>query len=307
MKLIDLTGQRFGSLVVIERDYSDKKNAKWFCQCDCGKIVSKSGQGLRNGESTCCDRRTCPNKKELFENLRGQTFGRLTAIEPTDKRINNSVVWKCICNCGTEKMVPASLLKSGGTKSCGCLKKETDHQPKGNVIDLTGQKFFHLTVLKRDGSDKNGQAKWLCQCDCENHSIISVLGDNLRRGHTRSCGCERASHGEQDVAKILLENKIPFETEVSFFNYENGHSAPFDFYIKKSYLIEFDGETHDLNCANEHGWCTETTIKNQLERDAIKNQWCKENNIPLIRIPYTHLKDLCIEDLQLETTTFLIN
>ena len=125
MKLIDLTGQRFGSLVVIERDYSDKKNAKWFCQCDCGKIVSKSGQGLRNGESTCCDRRTCPNKKELFENLRGQTFGRLTAIEPTNKRINNSVVWKCICNCGTEKMVPASLLKSGGTKSCGCLKKET--------------------------------------------------------------------------------------------------------------------------------------------------------------------------------------
>jgi len=38
----------------------------------------------------------------------------------------------------------------------------------------------------------------------------------------------------------------------------------------------------------------------------IKNQWCKENNIPLIRIPYTHLKDLQIKDLMLETTKFLI-
>jgi len=37
-----------------------------------------------------------------------------------------------------------------------------------------------------------------------------------------------------------------------------------------------------------------------------KNQWCKENNIPLIRIPYTHLKDLCIEDLLLETSNYVV-
>ena len=42
------------------------------------------------------------------------------------------------------------------------------------------------------------------------------------------------------------------------------------------------------------------------ERDAFKNEWCKENNILLIRIPYWHLKDLCIEDLKLETSKFII-
>ena len=42
------------------------------------------------------------------------------------------------------------------------------------------------------------------------------------------------------------------------------------------------------------------------ERDTYKNQWCKENNIPLIRIPYTHLNDLCLEDLLLETSKFII-
>ena len=51
----------------------------------------------------------------------------------------------------------------------------------------------------------------------------------------------------------------------------------------------------------------ENAFLERQEHDKLKNEWCKENNIPLIRIPYTHLKDLCIEDLQLETTTFLIN
>jgi len=40
--------------------------------------------------------------------------------------------------------------------------------------------------------------------------------------------------------------------------------------------------------------------------DEIKNQWCKDNNIPLIRIPYWHLQDLTIDDLRPETSQFLI-
>lgn len=48
-KLIDLTGQKFGHLTVIERDFSSTKNAKWKCRCDCGKEIIKIGQGLRNG------------------------------------------------------------------------------------------------------------------------------------------------------------------------------------------------------------------------------------------------------------------
>ena len=135
-------------------------------------------------------------------------------------------------------MVSAVLLKTGKTKSCGCLKEETDKKPKGNVIDMLNQKFGHLTVIARDGSDKNGEAKWLCECDCILHSRISVLGSNLRTGHTQSCGCERRSHGELKVAQLLSENNIPFEQEVVMFKYANGYNAKFDFYIENKYLIE---------------------------------------------------------------------
>lgn len=61
----------------------------------------------------------------------------------------------------------------------------------GNFIDLTNKKFGLLTVLSRDSekekSYKGKTACWKCQCECGNY--ISVIGGNLRRGVTKSCGC----------------------------------------------------------------------------------------------------------------------
>ena len=55
------------------------------------------------------------------------------------------------------------------------------------LIDITGKTFGNLTVKQRDISYTGNQAKWLCQCKCGN--TTSVLGNNLRRGVTISCGC----------------------------------------------------------------------------------------------------------------------
>ena len=56
------------------------------------------------------------------------------------------------------------------------------------LIDLTGQRFGMLTVLRRAES-RNGKVCWTCRCDCG--STIEVSGNNLKRGHTVSCGCKR--------------------------------------------------------------------------------------------------------------------
>lgn len=239
-----------------------------------------------------------------FIDLTGQQFGRWTVIEKGHK--GTEWYWLCECSCPahTRKEVIGSSLRAGRSKSCGCFKEESDRKPKGNVIDLTGMTFSHLTVIQRDGSDTRGEAKWLCECDCPAHTKISVLSSNLRTGHTQSCGCERRSHGELKVAEILTKNNIFFEQEKVMFKFANGHNATFDFFVNNKYLIEYDGETHYQS--NAHGWHTLERLKKQQERDAIKNQWCRENNIPLIRIPYTHLNQLCIEDLLLETSQFLI-
>lgn len=57
----------------------------------------------------------------------------------------------------------------------------------GRLIDLTGQKIGKLTVVKRAENTNHGAARWLCKCDCGNFTV--VIGDELRKGSTRSCGC----------------------------------------------------------------------------------------------------------------------
>lgn len=54
------------------------------------------------------------------------------------------------------------------------------------IVNMTGQRYGMLTVIKMHGS-KNGHATWLCKCDCGNEKII--IGNSLRTGRTRSCGC----------------------------------------------------------------------------------------------------------------------
>lgn len=59
------------------------------------------------------------------------------------------------------------------------------------LLDLTGQRFGRLTVEARDGIavSPNGQTRptWLCRCDCG--QTVTVFGENLRNGRTKSCGC----------------------------------------------------------------------------------------------------------------------
>lgn len=55
-KLIDLTGQKFGSLTVLQFDHKDEwRNSYWLCQCDCGKLCIKNGHSLRRGHTTTCN------------------------------------------------------------------------------------------------------------------------------------------------------------------------------------------------------------------------------------------------------------
>ena len=57
----------------------------------------------------------------------------------------------------------------------------------GNFVDLTGQKFGRLTVIRKAENTSEAHIKWLCECECGN--FITTRGTSLRRGITKSCGC----------------------------------------------------------------------------------------------------------------------
>ena len=56
-----------------------------------------------------------------------------------------------------------------------------------NFIDLTGQKFGRLTVIRKAKNPSEAHIKWLCECECGN--FITTRGTSLRSGITKSCGC----------------------------------------------------------------------------------------------------------------------
>jgi len=59
-------------------------------------------------------------------------------------------------------------------------------------IDLTGQKFGKLVVIKQVSRDKNGNVLWLCLCSCGEETV--VRSSNLRNSNTKSCGCLQKEH-----------------------------------------------------------------------------------------------------------------
>lgn len=73
--------------------------------------------------------------------------------------------------------------------------------------------------------------------------------------------------------------------------------AKFDFYLPEyKILIEYDGAQHFEK--EGHGFFTKEVLCKIKERDEYKTKWCQENNIPLIRIPYTEYENLSIEMIQ---------
>ena len=286
-KIIDIVGQKFGYLTVLRRDTSRKNRVYWICQCDCGNIVSVESYPLRKGQTKSCG---CMTGKLITQNktidLTGKKFGRLTVLG-IDKeyekirQMSSEIKWICQCECGEIVSVQGFNLRSGHTQSCGCLKRENSSKQK--TIDLTGEIFGVLKVIEKAPIRYNHSAYWKCQCQCG--KIIEVCSGDLKTGHTRSCGCLRSSKGEDKIRDVLSSLKIDFIQQKVFDNLKYKTNLKFDFFLPDyNYCIEYNGIQHYKPVEYFGG---EKQFKKQQERDNIKRQWCKDNNIKLIEIPYT--------------------
>ena len=176
-ELIDLSGRTFGYWTVLNKNEEDTlkyKRAYWNCICKCGNMKSVNGKNLRRGTSLSCG---CLQKEnQRYEDLTGKKYGKLTVLCKSEEKIGNRISWKCLCDCGNEKIVPGYCLKCGSVKSCGCLR--TDYN------DLSGKKFGHITIIKRvqDRYKSNGRKsiRYECECECGKRIIkdYSYLWEN---------------------------------------------------------------------------------------------------------------------------------
>lgn len=146
-KIEDLTGKRFGRLVVVERTKNRGKHAAWKCDCDCGNTAEISSTNLISGHTTSCG---CFRKElgaKTAKNLKGIRFGRLLVIKDSGKRSHSFVVWQCQCDCGREVQVSSHALLRGQL-SCGCLRNENNSRRRLKEIALEPEKGTQIRSIK---------------------------------------------------------------------------------------------------------------------------------------------------------------
>lgn len=141
-KRIDLTGQRYGRLIVLKEVEKEGRGRHFLCRCDCGNEKVIRMNQLRTGKTKSCG---CYNKERVTEanlkDLTGHRFGKLTVVERSPKKhaTENKAIWKCICDCGEKIEALSTYLTSGDTSSCGCHRKEV-----GKKL----QKYNHSNLIK---------------------------------------------------------------------------------------------------------------------------------------------------------------
>jgi len=119
-----------------------------------------------------------------IKDLTGMRFGRLV-VKKFVGVVSSHVRWGCLCDCGKSIVVRRSNLLTGNTLSCGCMGM-AGRQMK----DLSGKTFGRLRVVGFDRRARPGKAYWRCICECG--KTVCVLGDDLKNGSSRSCGCLRS-------------------------------------------------------------------------------------------------------------------
>lgn len=148
----DITGKRYGKLVVIEKTDERRHGVVvWKCQCDCGKITKVTTGNLNNGHIRSCGCLRYDHNQGI--DIKGQRFGRLVALERTDQKYINCFLWKCRCDCGREVLIPTNRLRSGGAKSCGCVRKKgvstgIGARRSGKCPDVRTESLYVLVVIR---------------------------------------------------------------------------------------------------------------------------------------------------------------
>lgn len=289
MPLKDFSGQKIGKLEVLKRAPNKitggKNRTMWTCQCDCGNNIDVSSDYLKRSECPSCGCETNRMKieKNRINNI-GEKHGMLKIID---------IIWDdgkakaiCECDCGNNYIGNKADIICGHTQSCGCLQSK--RASESNTKDWAGVvSDYGVEFICKDHMNEKGQWMWKCKCGvCGNYFI--ALPAKINNGHITSCGCRIQSSGEEYISSLLKELNVNFEQQYIFKDCKYKYVLKFDFAILYNKdvigVIEYDGKQH-FEPIDFFGGVD--GFRKTQTRDEIKNNYCKEHNIPILRIPYT--------------------
>lgn len=234
-----------------------------------------------------------------FFDLTGQRFGRLVVIERAENRIyqcgGTCGQWKCQCDCGEIVIKTSQGLRSGKSKSCGCLRLENGNKPFLFMVDDTIKtKYSNFVILEQlmisRVNEKHRDKKYRCKCvDCGEEQVILEHTLALNIGSCRACS-DKYSYPAKYFYWFLKQVGIDFDTEYSpkwLGRYR------FDFHFvknSKEYIVEVDGSQHYT-----HGH-KRLTVDEVKAIDRKKENLALEHGISVIRLECMESKGKVIEN-----------
>lgn len=258
-------------------------NTRMLFECKCGRKFKTEFKEFKSNNKRQC------NKCGEENRTRSQTKTNEEFIKEVRRLVNDEYEFleeykgalkhiRCRHNiCDHEwDIAPSDFLF--GTRCPKCMRpnyyKDTD-QFKKEIFNLVGDEYNLL-------SEYQGALTYVRMIHSTCGYAYKVTPSSFLSG-SRCPRCNE-SKGEKALAKYLDHYKIKYKKEYTFDNCRYKQQLPFDFAIinnRDVFLIEYDGSQH------YRGWMgrKDSLLKIQ-QRDNIKNQYCKDNNIPLLRIPY---------------------
>lgn len=246
------------------------------CDCLLGTIEydhKKIGETLRENETKI---------KQICEEKELEILNAYRTIKSGYKRIY--LTTKCKMGHITEKDLFVLLSGRGCSKCQGInLTKEEALKDAKNILKFKNNVEL-IDIKKR-------KKEWWYNLKCTKHNI-KYWQSRSNCGYYNGCPeCNNhSSKGEDKIRKYLKSTNIDFIEQYKFKNCKNVNPLPFDFYVPSLNLtIEYDGEQHYKPVDFFGG---EEGFLYRQQNDKIKTQYCKDNNIKLIRIPYTEFNNI---------------
>ena len=246
---------------------NNKTNVKIICTVH--GIFEQSPQAHLKGQGCpyCANRK---NTHDLFVQKARTVHG--DKYNYNDKYVKNNILINIICPIhGHFKQRPNRHLMGDGCPKCSDTK-----YTNSEFLIIANQ--IHYNKYKYLSKYYNMKTKIKIQCPV--HGIFEQSPHNhiYQQNGCPSC---RQSKSEKYISEFLKERGIIFTYQKKFKDCRNKRPLPFDFFIKDLNLcIEYDGKHHF-----EKIYSHEDLIYRQLN-DSIKNDFCKKNNIYLLRISY---------------------
>ena len=268
-------------------DYSEINNICWKEKIDIkckehGIFSQKPDNHVRGQGCPKCGRIKQTTTFENFvnkANLKHNNYYDYSSVNYINAKTSVDIICK---KHGVFTQNPNNHLNGYGCYICGISRFTTSNIEFINNANLIHNNLYDYNNVVYINS------KTYVDISCKKHGIFKQFPCSHLEG--RGCPKCNLSKGEIKISNFLNQNNIEYIPQKTFEGCISKRKLPFDFYLpEKNIAIEYDGEHH---FSRNYYFGGNEELELSKMRDKIKDNYCKDNNINLIRIPYYDFNEI---------------